>query len=329
MFSPTAQKVAELIRQSAHILLLTDERIDGDTTGSTLGLFHVLTAMGKKVDVFAPKAIPDTFAFLPMVNVIKSDPSIFARGDFDLVIICDCSDGVYVQKLLPNMPRRVSLVVFDHHKTNPRYGTHNVIEEKAASTADVVWRFVREAQLPVDRDAAQCFLTGICTDTVLFSTSNTTEASVEAASELSALGGQLKTIAEQALLHKSIPALRLWGVAMSRLFHDDVFNATATVIVTEDKERSGASEADMEGIGGFVSGFLSASLDESHSLFVVYRETEDGSVKGSTRSRGRDVAKLVADLYGGGGHKLAAGFKVPHARMEERDGKWLLVKKTA
>jgi nanoRNase/pAp phosphatase (c-di-AMP/oligoRNAs hydrolase) len=69
-------------------------------------------------------------------------------------------------------------------------------------------------------------------------------------------------------------------------------------------------------------------LDTSHETVLVYYEKADGSLKGSLRSRTRDVATLAEKRFGGGGHKLAAGFKISHARFEETEpGVWKVVKK--
>ncbi len=316
------EKVEGLIRDAGHILLLTDERIDGDTTGSTLGLYHVLKDLGKRVTVFSPKPMPPQLEFIPGTKSIRRDETVFTDESIDLAMICDCSDGVYIQKFLPGMKRRVPLVVFDHHQTNPMYGTVNIVEPKAASTADVVWRFIKAAKYPVSSDAAQCILTGISTDTVLFSTPNTTIAAMEASSELVKLGANLPTIVRHIFMNKSVPALKLWGLAMERLFFDDTLKAITTAITKADLETTKATLEDLSG----VSGFLHAMLENAYEAVAVLYETDDGAVKGSMRSRGRDVAKQVADLFGGGGHKLAAGFKVLNAKLEKQGEKWTIVK---
>ncbi|MFA5947325.1 MAG: DHH family phosphoesterase [Patescibacteria group bacterium] len=323
MNSVLQEKVEGLIREAGHVLLLTDERIDGDTTGSTLGLYHVLKDLGKQVTVFSPKPMPPQLEFIPGVEVIRRDEAMFADGSIDLAIICDCSDGVYIQKFLPGMKRRVPLVVFDHHATNPMYGTVNIVEPKAASSADVVWRFIKAAKYPVSPNAAQCILTGICTDTGLFSTSNTTLQAITASSELIRLGANLTTIVRHVFINKSAGALKLWGVALERLFFDDTLKMLTTVITKQDLE---STKTTIEDIAG-VSNFLNAMLENAYDAVTVLYETDDGAVKGSMRSRSRDVAKQAADLFGGGGHKLAAGFKVMNSTLQKQGEKWAIVKK--
>jgi phosphoesterase RecJ-like protein len=322
MSSLLYEKVQEHIATAGHILLLTDERIDGDTMGSTMGLFHVLKDLGKKVEVFSPKPLPQSFKFIPGIDVIRRDAEVFLQPSIDLVIISDCSDGEYIKKFLPTMPHKVPLISFDHHATNPMYGTINVVEPTAASTADVVWRFVKNVGYAVSPEAAQCFLTGIYTDTNVFSTANTTTAALEASTELVKLGADPKIIVRNHMMNRSVSALRLWGLVFGRLFHDPELDAVATAITRQDLQNFGATDEDLKSI----SNFLNEMLEEKHDVVVVYVEKGDGSVKGSLRSRNRDVAKLAAEKYGGGGHKLAAGFKIPNSKLVEKDGRWVVEK---
>ena len=320
MSSFIRRQIKEEITRAQRILCLTDERIDGDTIGSTLGMFHVLQELGKDVDVFSPQPLHDTLKFLPGVEAIRRDAEIFEGAEYDLVLIFDCADGVYIQNLLPKLKNRPPLIVFDHHATNPNYGTINMIEPDAASTADVVWRFIKQAEYKVSRDAAQCILTGICTDTGVFSTSNTTSEALDAAQDLSRLGAKLQEIVRNTMMNKSLKALKLWGLAFERLHHSAQFDAIVTAIRRKDLEKLDVDHEDLQGL----SNFLNAMLEGSDAVVVLY-EKIDGSVKGSLRSRERDVAAL-AGKYGGGGHIKAAGFVVESATLVDQDGVWKIRK---
>ncbi len=323
------QNISDLIRRSHHILLITDERIDGDTLGSTMGLFHVLTNAGKRVSVFSPKPLPETFRYLPMINIIQRNDAVLKQPTIDLAIVCDSSDGVFLPSALSKMFHKVPLISFDHHLTNPNYGTINVVEPTAASTADVVWRFVKAAGYTITPNAAQCLLTGIITDTQVFFSANTTNAAVKAAAELLKYGAKLPDIIRANYVNKTPNFLRIWGIALERLFPDDAFGGIATVVTQKDILDIGASAEECESIAGVISEFLNAVLDDTHDIIVVYRETNDGHVKGSARARTKNVAAVAERLYGGGGHKLAAGFKIMNARMQELPNhRWHVVRST-
>lgn len=316
------KQAKRLIEEAEHILLLTDERIDGDTIGSTLGMFHVLSEIGKNVEVFSPGDLVQTLEFIPGTEVIQRDKSIFEQATIDLVVVFDCSDGEYFKEHLPKLSPNIPIIVFDHHATNPRYGTLNFIEPDAASTADVVWRFVKELDLPMNKRAAQAFLTGITTDTHAFSTGNTTAACLEAAHELARYGAKIQEVVRETMMNKSVATLKLWGLAFERLHENSRFDAVTTAITQKDIETLQVKEMETKSLSNFLNAMV-----EGTDVVLVLRETDDGAVKGSFRSLTRDVA-AQAEEFGGGGHKRAAGFKVTDARLVEIDGEWRIQKKT-
>jgi bifunctional oligoribonuclease and PAP phosphatase NrnA len=314
------KKVHELIGGAEHILLLTDERIDGDTVGSTLGLYFVLKEMGKHVEVYSPKPMERMLNFLPGVEVIQRDAAIFDQESIDLVIVCDCADGEYFKTDLKKR-MQVPLIAFDHHESNPLYANVNIVEPEAASTGDVVWRFVKAMEYAMNKQAAQCFLTAICTDTNAFTTGNTTVAAMEAAHELTAHGAKLQVIVRETMMNKSVETLKLWGIAFERLYDDADYSALTTVILQEDFKKIGVSESESRAMIEFLNAMI-----EGVDVLLVLKETPEGDVKGSFRSLHTNVAKMAAK-WGGGGHDRAAGFKVKNVHLEKKDGRWVMTKR--
>lgn len=320
------KKAKELIQNAEHILLLTDERIDGDTIGSTLGMYHVLDQMGKRVEVFSPEPILKSLEFLPGVEVIQRDRLIFDQRSIDLVMVFDCADGAYFKEDIKKLRSGTQVIVFDHHKTNPGYGTVNFIDPNAAAASGVLWKFLREMDFSINKKAAQCILTGICTDTNNFSTSNTNAVCLEAAHELSKYGAKIQEIVRETMMNKSVNTLKLWGLAFERLHHNSKFDMIATAITLEDIKRLQIEEIETQSL----SNFLNAMVEGADAILVM-REVEDSSVpsgvsvKCSFRSQTRDVAR-IAESYGGGGHKKASGFKIKNAKLILKDGVWRVMK---
>ena len=317
----------KLIVDAQHILLLTDERIDGDTLGSTLGLYFALTSYGKKVSVFSPKPLPESLAFIPGVEHIGRDTGIFADKSVDLVMICDCSDGVYIKDFLPQLPQQPPLVVFDHHATNPRYGELNIVQSTAASTCDVVWSVLQTLHIPLTALAAQCLLTGLCTDTIAFSTRSTTGRAFSAASELLSHGANFQQIIDKTLHNQKLATLKVLGLAMSRLAYDKELQAMTTAITYQDL--LDAQEDEDNWSAGRASEIINELSEEKpeHGVCIVYSEKSDGTIRGSIRSRGRDISKLATERWNGGGHKLAAGFSVKNGRLICENGVWKITDK--
>lgn len=319
MSSLQKQQVRKMIDQAKHILLLTDERIDGDTVGSTLGMYHALHELGKEVQIFSPLPLPKVLNFLPDVEVIQRDESVF-ENHFDLMMIFDCSDGEYFKPYLAKMKSAPPLIVFDHHLTNPRYGQINFIDSQAAAAASIVWEFIKDVKLPINKQVAQSILTGIITDTNVFSTISTRADCLDAAHELSRHGAKIQEIIRETMMNRSVPALKLWGLAFERLHQNETFDAIVTAVTQKDLKELGALEEDMADLSSYLF-----SMIEGAETVIVLRETDDGAVKASCRSQSRDVAALCA-RFGGGGHRQAAGFKISEARLESVSGKWVIKK---
>ena len=112
-------------------------------------------------------------------------------------------------------------------------------------------------------------------------------------------------------------ALRLWGRALERLHEHPRLNIICSCLTVKDVEEIGASTEDVEGIVNFLNMYLNVDA------VLLLRETDGGMVKGSLRSVNRDVSE-IAKLFGGGGHKKAAGFAVP-GRLSFDGQKWAVV----
>ncbi len=313
----TNKKIFEMIAGATSILLLTDERIDGDTTGSTLAMFHYLQGLGKQVRVFSPKPWGEAFRTLPGSGAVLFDSETLKK-DVDLVMIFDCADGKYIHDFFyvhNKRPDPIPLIVFDHHATNPRYGTINQIVVEASSTGEVVWQFFKHNHVTITKDMATSLLTAICTDTTLFTNPATNHICMEAAAELGLAGAKMQDIVRTFYMNKSVNALRLWGTALERLqeLHGKLIY---TCLTQNDLEEAHVSEDQVEGISNFLIGMI---MDAQ--IVCVLRECLDGSVKGSLRTLTGNVAQ-IAQRLGGGGHIKAAGFQIPAARLQEQNGAW-------
>jgi phosphoesterase RecJ-like protein len=313
-----SRQIFHQIGTAQRILLLTDERPDGDTIGSALAMAIWLMNQGKYVRIFSPNPVPDTLRFLPSVERIQQEEAMFDER-FDLVMIFDCSDGLYLKKRYPRLPGQPPLIVFDHHAGNNRYGTINVVETHASSTGEILWQFFKTNRVHITKEMAENLLAAICYDTTHFTNDATNHVCLEAAFELGLQGGKLHRVVKELYINKSIPALKLWGVALERLTE-----LTGGVLVTclreKDVEETGAVADDVSGIANF----LIAIVQDARVICVLH-ETADGGIKGSLRSIHEDVGELAKRL-GGGGHKKASGFKMFEARFIEKNGVWAIQK---
>jgi len=308
MESYTHKRIHELLLKARKPLFISDERIDGDSLGSSLALADFMKGIGKRVAVYVPEPVPEKYRFLPRVDQCTDDKQVFEDGEVDLVVMFDCSDGEYIRSLTAVLPGKPTVINIDHHNTNPRYGDVNQVVVASPATAEVVYQFYRVNNLIPSKDAATCLLTGICFDTTAFSNSGTNERALVASSDLIMYGARIHDIIRHMFSSRSVDALRVWGEALERLERHEGSGLVCTYITRADMERHGVSEDEIEGLSNFLNLVVDAET------MIVLREAADGSVKASMRSLSKDVS-AVAKAMGGGGHRLAAGFTLKPGEM--------------
>ncbi|MBM5789907.1 hypothetical protein FJZ23_02370 [Candidatus Parcubacteria bacterium] len=311
------KEILEEARRAEHPLLVCDERIDGDSLGSALAFVDLFKQLGlPRPRVFVAADIPAVYHHLPHLDTTTRDATMFSDPTVDLVIVFDCSDDAYVERLLERAPLRPKVINIDHHKTNALYGDINLVVVDAPATAEVVYQLFDANGLTPSAQAAACLLTGLCFDTTAFSNSATNERALETASRLVLCGARVQDALRSLFKSRSVSALRVWGSALERLHLHPDYGAVITCITREDLEKNAIGEEEVEGLSNFLS-----LVTDTDSLFVL-RETPEGDVKVSMRSQTRDVSEIAREK-GGGGHARAAGYTVKGARLAcGEDGCW-------
>jgi len=303
MESYTHRKIHDMLLAAKRPVFVADERLDGDSLGSSLALADYLKGRGVRAPVFVSEPVPAKYRFLPNVDLCTSDTAIFDDPLVDLIVVFDCSDAAYVSRLRAFAPSRPPIVNIDHHATNSRYGEVNQVVVASPATAEVVYQFFQENRIVPSRDAATCLITGICFDTTVFSNSATNQRALEAASDLLMGGARIHEVIRNMYQNRSVNVLRIWGAALERLRRHPDRGIVATFITLADMEQNGVTEDEVDGISNFLNLVTDAEI-----LFVM-RETKGGGIKVSMRSMGPDVSR-IAKAMGGGGHQKAAGYSV-------------------
>lgn len=319
MLEPIFQRADAVIRESRHPLLVSHRNPDGDTLGGMLAFGGYLDSIGKEHTRFCVDRPAPGYAFMPGIEKVISDGEEVRRREPDAVVVFDAGDlkRAAIEELLGSLPARPKIVNFDHHASNTKFGDVNVLMTDAASTTEVVHHFLSAVGVKVNRDIATCILTGLCTDTSNFSNPATSAAALKLGGELLASGGKFSDVQRHVVKNKTVPLMRLWGIALERLRYNQSHQIAVTALTLKDFEGCGVDEEGTEGISNFLAAVLNAPT------IMVLRESPGGFVRGSLRTvEERDVSKLAIAL-GGGGHKKAAGFTV-RGRLIEKDGSWFV-----
>jgi phosphoesterase RecJ-like protein len=196
------------------------------------------------------------------------------------------------------------VVVIDHHVTNPGFGTINVIDPHASSSAEVAFRLIRRLELPLSDAAAACLYAGVVTDTGRFQYQATTPETLRVAADLREHGFDHARLAQALYEDGSFAYLRVLARALDRvaLVRDAGHGLVWTYVTQEDLAQAGASLAETDDLIDVIRTAREADVA------AVLKQQRDGRFKVSMRSRGASDLASLAARFGGGGHRLAAGF---------------------
>ena len=156
-----------------NILILPHNMPDGDTLGSAIGMYHLLTHYNKKGYIVLNDDIPSNLLFLFDNEVRCHTTSEVETIEFDLSIAVDCGETKLFEDRLHLFNRAKHQVNIDHHKTNTNYAQLNIIEPSASSTGEMVCMIFSYLGLPYHTKSAEALYAAIVTDTGSFRYSNT------------------------------------------------------------------------------------------------------------------------------------------------------------
>ncbi len=289
------KQVWELIHKSHYITLVSHINPDGDTLGSMLSLYPTLKKMGKNVSLFnASEEVSIKYDFLPNFKKIKK---IFPQK-CDLLICFDC--GSFDR--LGILKKDFKIINIDHHKSNTLYGDINIVDEKSASSTLVVMDIL-EQHGKISKDEAICIYTGLVEDTGFFMFSNTDAEVFSKASKLILLGVEPAKIAQNLKMRNSLAKTRLTSIFIDKIELLKDAKVAVGTLTQKDLKKSGALKSDTVHLVDILRNLATVEL----AIFII--ELEDESYKISLRSKNTLDVSLLAEAFGGGGHKKSSGFE--------------------
>lgn len=286
------------IEKAASITILSHIHPDTDALGTALGIYALLIAhyKEKRVEVVnASKALPGHLNFLPYFSKIKH------KIDYEesLILSCDCGSE---DRLGFDVKGR-EIINIDHHQSNTFYGSINAVVPEYASSSQVAFELLKE-NYHITEESATAFYAALLSDTRFFTTSSVNSKVFSVAKDLVELGANPAEISRHFTQKRPLSSLRILQKALGSLTLYHEAKIAVLYVTREDITQSGATVPDMEGIVDYARSLVTVEV----AFFVM--EMEDG-LRISLRSKELDVSK-VAQGFGGGGHKVAAGFTLEH-----------------
>ncbi|MCK0177344.1 MULTISPECIES: bifunctional oligoribonuclease/PAP phosphatase NrnA [Mycobacteriaceae] len=296
-----AYRAADILDGAATVSVICHVYPDADTIGAGQALALVLDHAGKSVEVSfaAPETLPESLQTLPGGHLLVAPQDM--RRDADLVVTVDIPSVNRLGALddLAEPGRRV--LVIDHHASNQLFGSANYVDPTADSTTMLVAEILDAWNKPIDKGVAHCLYAGLTTDTGSFRWA--TARAHRLAARLVELGVDNASISRTLLdTHpfEWLPMLsRVLGSA--RLLPDAVHGLGLVYAVVSHDEWREARPEEVESIVDIVRTTRQADVA------AVFKEIAPQQWSVSMRAKTIDLT-AVAGAFGGGGHRLAAGY---------------------
>lgn len=289
-------QVVELIEARSRFAITSHIRPDGDSLGSSLGLYWLLRALNKDVEVIMRDPVPHAYQQLPGAQSVRVTPAV--DSNYHSVFVIECSD--ITRPGLIDLDKQV-VVNIDHHSTTALFGTINWIDSTASAVGEMIYNLCKATGVRVTKEIAECVYTALITDTGSFHYSNTTERTFKVASELVRTGVKPARTAEAVFASYPWSRIELMAAVLSTARRDESGHIACMRQSLDMQQRARASDEDAD---GFVNYPLTVGEVEAVAML---KECETGIYRTSLRSKGDVNVAKVAEKFGGGGHRNAAG----------------------
>jgi phosphoesterase RecJ-like protein len=297
------ERAAVALRRAAEVAIACHVNPDTDALGSMLGLASHLRSHG----VTAVCSFPNEPLELPRwASRLPGADGIVHASAFPpeppLMVTCDCASQDRLGVLGRAASRARELIWIDHHRSNDGLGTIRLVDPAASSTCEIVVRLIDAIGGELSDDAAMCLYAGIVTDTGRFQYEATTPETLRVAARLREHDFDHAALSQALYEDNRFSYLKVLGRAVDRLTLVPEVDLVWTYVVLADLEAAGARPEDIDDLIDVIRTAREADVT------ALVKQQSDGRFKVSVRSRGRHDLSVVAAAFGGGGHRLAAGY---------------------
>ena len=296
------------------ICVIQAENPDGDSLGSAIALDYLLK--DKDVSLYCPVDIPKYLHYFADWSRVTNEFDYKADG----YIIVDTAATILLSKLLDDsaIRNRLSMapvLVLDHHETadDLTFPHQNIIEVRPAC-AEIIYRIAKAENFEIDKSAAEAIFQGILSDTLGLTSSTVSADTFEIAADLTRLGADISELEDRRReFMKKSPRILDYKADLIKRVEYALDGALATVHIPWDDIREYSDEYNPN-----VLILEELRLVEGVKVAVAVKTYPDGKVTGKIRcASDAPIAEEVAGYFGGGGHKMAAGFRTYDTTYED------------
>jgi phosphoesterase RecJ-like protein len=298
-------RFAEIVRAHQRFLLVSHVRPDCDALGSELGMAGVLEAIGKTVKIVNGQATPPNLAFIDpakRIGVIGQTVQPAELANIEVLMILDTSAWAQLGPMsdfIRAFPGKK--LVVDHHVSEDDIGAEPFKNTQAEATGRLVVEAAEALGVKLTPEMAMPLFAAVATDTGWFRFGSASAGTYRVAAKLIDAGADPAVIYKALYEQDTIGRMKLRGRILARIETDFSGRLAQTYVLKEDFKETGSLPSDTEDMVNFCLAI------KGTEVAVIFVEQQGGGFKISFRSRSKVDCSKLAEVYGGGGHKAAAG----------------------
>ena len=298
----TLKEIADKLLSAKNIVICGHINPDGDCLGSQLLLAMALKSAGKEVyGLLASNSPVDKgLRFLPEIETLQNANSYHGQADAFVSLDVPNSDrlGSDAASIQKSANFRITI---DHHIPEQKMSEYNYIDTKSASASIIVWQLIKHICPNPTPEMASCAYIGLMTDTGRFQHQNTNAQALAAAADMVEAGADIYELTKLVYQRRSVPSLKLEAVALSKMIINQEKRYVIAALSKDDFANTGAHKSDAEPV-------LDSIRSIDGMIVACSLRQLGGQIRGSFRSSDETNVAAMAENFGGGGHKAAAGF---------------------
>jgi phosphoesterase RecJ-like protein len=307
----TCNQIVELIKCSERIVITSHKGPDGDSIGSSLGLYFFIQQLGKKSVVCHPDEAPKFLKWLNGVNTIvayETNPlqvkELLANADLIFCLDYNAPDRVGQEMAKDLVAAGGKKVMIDHHMFPADFCDVVISETTCCSTSQLIYELIDQSVNSdlIDENIGTPLYLGIMTDTGSFRFPSVQPRTHEIIADLLRKGVKHSVVHEKVYDSNTLDRLQLRGFAIAERFQKlNGFPVAIISLTAADLDRFNYQKGDTEGL-------VNVALSVDGIMIAGFFMEKDGIIKISFRSKGDYfVNEMAMNEFSGGGHKYAAG----------------------
>ena len=303
-------KIKRLLSDKRKIVIIPHKNPDGDAIGSSTALKYYLDNFNHNVDIISPNQFPEFLKWMDPNNIIKifDEDEKYSQKiiDAELIFTLDFNNLVRISGMKEYVEKsNAKIIMIDHHEEPSNYADFMYSEPKMSSTCEMIYHFIEKMGDvdKIDKNISRSLYAGIMTDTGSFKFPSTTELTHLVISNLLKTGISHSDIHNHIYDNNKFERVQLLSFALSKIKIIENLNTCYISLSQKELNKFNYEKGDTEGIVNY-----GLSIKNIKFAVIFMENSNDNVIRISLRSRGDfDVNQFSKNIFGGGGHKNAAG----------------------